>query len=242
MLPYIGGYLSSYALFASLGLFCMMLVIYIRNKIMPFYTYLLFVGTMVVGAVVGSKALFIATQIPDMAMHFSLKYVANKIITSGFVFYGGLLGAVLGCILFAKLHSYVPMQMLNLAAPGYSIFHAFGRIGCFFAGCCYGKEAKWGVAMWEEPEILRIPVQLFESAFLFLMTYFLLKMEKKGERHLFEIYILAYAVFRFFIEFWRGDSIRGVWGVLSTSQWISIFILAFFLTMHCMTMIRRRIR
>lgn len=225
MKPYIGNHISSYALFASIGLFCMMIVIYLRNKTMAFNEYLFFIAFMVLGAALGSKFLFIITQIPDIIAHFSIKYMIHKVITSGFVFYGGVFGAILGCIIFAKIRSYDAITLLNLVAPGYSVFHAFGRMGCFFAGCCYGKEADWGVALWNEPDVLRIPVQLIESAFLLLLTYYLLKMEKRDRNNLFESYLTSYAIFRFFIELLRGDSIRGIWGVFSTSQWVSLFIL-----------------
>ena len=52
---------------------------------------------------------------------------------------------------------------------GFAAFHMFGRIGCFFAGCCYGKEANWGFALENEPEILRIPIQLIESGCIFII-------------------------------------------------------------------------
>ena len=96
MQPYIEIQISSYALFASIGLFCMMMVIYIRNKRLSFKEYLSFIGFMVLGAVIGSKILFVMTQIPDIIAHFSVKYMLHKVITSGFVFYGGMFGAVAG--------------------------------------------------------------------------------------------------------------------------------------------------
>ena len=64
--------------------------------------------------------------------------------------------------------------------------------------------------MWNEPEILRIPVQLIEAIFLLSMTLFLLILEKKGKGNIFEIYLIGYATFRFIIEFWRGDELRGI--------------------------------
>lgn len=168
-----------------------------------------------------------------------MKYMINKIITSGFVFYGGLFGAILGCVIFSKLFKYNVRDMLNFVSPGYSSFHACGRIGCFFAGCCYGKVSTWGFPLWNEPEILRIPVQLIEAIFLLSMTLFLLILEKKGKGNIFEIYLIGYATFRFIIEFWRGDELRGIWICFSTSQWISIIIIISYVTYRVIRICRK---
>ena len=223
MLPYIGNTIPSYSVLAIIGLFSMMLLIYLRNKILTFYEYFILIIFMIIGAALGSKFVFVVTQIPDIIAHFSIKYMIYKIITSGFVFYGGLFGAIAGCVMFSKLKSYDVKVMLNLVTPGYSMFHAFGRIGCFLAGCCYGKQASWGVAMNNESEVLRIPVQLIESVFLFLLTWILIQQEKKN-RNIFILYLVCYAFFRFIIEFYRGDIVRGMWGCFSTSQWVSLLI------------------
>ena len=228
MMPYIANYIPSYGLFGTLGLFSMMMLIYIRKRKIAFFEYLILIGSMVLGAALGSKLLFLITQIPDIIAHFSIGYLFYKIITGGFVFYGGMFGAILGCCIFSRIKKYNVAEILNLVAPGYAIFHVFGRIGCFFAGCCYGKPADWGFALWSEPEVLRIPVQLIESGFLLCLVFILLIREKTGKADLFIIYIISYAVFRFFIEFWRGDTIRGIWWGFSTSQIISLLILVVF--------------
>lgn len=228
MRPYIG-YVSSYGLFASIGLFAMMLITYVRNKKLDFIEFLSLEISMVIGAILGSKLLFIVTQIPDIIEHFTVRYMLEKIVTSGFVFYGGLFGAIFGCIIFSRIKKMDTKEILNFVAPGYAMFHAFGRIGCFFAGCCYGKKASWGFALWDEPGVLRIPIQLIESIFLFGLTVVLLIIERKDKNNIFKIYMLSYAVFRFVIEFWRSDTVRGIWGTFSTSQWVSVFIVTFYI-------------
>ena len=238
MQPYIGG-IPAYGIFSSIGLFCMMMMLYLRNKKLSFREYLFLMASMIIGVGIGSKILFIATQIPDIIANFSMKYMINKIITSGFVFYGGLFGAILGCVIFSKLFKYNVRDMLNFVSPGYSSFHACGRIGCFFAGCCYGKVSTWGFPLWNEPEILRIPVQLIEAIFLPSMTLFLLILEKKGKGNIFEIYLIGYATFRFIIEFWRGDELRGIWICFSTSQWISIIIIISYVTYRVIRICRK---
>lgn len=186
MRPYIGQGIPTYTIFSTMGLFFMMMVIYLRNKIFDFLEYLEFIAILAIGAGIGSKVLFIITQIPDIVEHFSLRYMCYKVVTSGFVFYGGLIGAIEGTILFAHIKQLPKKEVLQLATPGYSIFHAVGRIGCFFAGCCYGKVTSWGFALWNEPGVKRIPVQLIESVYLFILTIILLKNENKWRDKIFE--------------------------------------------------------
>lgn len=177
MRPYIGQGIPTYTIFSTMGLFFMMMVIYLRNKIFDFLEYLEFITILAIGAGIGSKVLFIITQIPDIVEHFSLRYMCYKVVTSGFVFYGGLIGAIEGTILFAHIKQLPKKEVLQLATPGYSIFHAVGRIGCFFAGCCYGKVTSWGFALWNEPGVKRIPVQLIEiKAFVILVIIVMIQM------------------------------------------------------------------
>ena len=122
------------------------------------------------------------------------------------------------------------------------LFHGFGRIGCFFGGCCYGIPSEFGI-LYHSPQlptdqiVTRFPVQLLESGLeflLFFVLYFFLykptgPLQDKVRGHLLEIWLGAYAVIRFLDEFLRGDIIRGVWGPFSTSQWISLAVILFFI-------------
>ncbi len=84
--------------------------------------------------------------------------------------------------------------------------------------------------MAETPEIRRFPVQLLEAIIEFIIFIILLKIEKKRKYNLTIIYLITYAIVRFFDEFLRGDNIRGIWYMgLSTSQYISIVVLLFLL-------------
>lgn len=136
-----------------------------------------------------------------------------RIFDPGFVFYGGLIAALLACvILFAVRKIENPWQLADCAAPALALGLAIGRIGCFFAGCCYGRV----LPGFETP----IPVPLIESLFA-LWCFFYLKSLRS--------FLFSYAIFRFFVEFMRGDEDRGMWfgDFLSTSQIISIlFIVA----------------
>ena len=123
----------------------------------------------------------------------------------GFVFYGFLFPYLL-YFLFKKNNSYNNCWPIALCFA-----HSIGRLGCFFSGCCYG-------------EMLYVSVSLIEGSFLLLLGTLLIKMRNSYDA-LPIFYIFLYSNFRFFIEFYREDDIRGKMGVFSTSQWISIFLI-----------------
>lgn len=147
------------------------------------------------------------------------------------VFYGGLFGAFIGAYLYARSVKINFSDLTDLLTPIAPLFHVFGRIGCFMAGCCYGKESEiFGIAFHcsnSAPNGVKlIPVQLIEAAcnvliFILLLT---LKPERKKRGTALPFYGICYAICRFIIEFFRGDEHRGVF-ILSTSQWISIAVL-----------------
>ncbi len=149
----------------------------------------------------------------------------------GSVFYGGLIGALLALYLYRKKKG-LSRRYTDLGTIGIPLFHVFGRLGCFLSGCCYGIECDFGViyryAPLEEVNgVPRLPVQLFEVVFnlilVIVLIYFFRK--KKYESWLMQIYLYAYPIFRFVIEFFRGDALRGFFWIFSTSQWISIILI-----------------
>jgi phosphatidylglycerol:prolipoprotein diacylglycerol transferase len=149
------------------------------------------------------------------------------------VFYGALIGGVLGVMICARRKKLPFLAYIDLFAPSLVLAHAFGRIGCFMAGCCYGcpTDGFLGVvypANSAAPAgVPLLPTQLFESAFLFILTIVLVWILKK--RRTFGTvtgwYLVLYGVWRFVIEFYRSDD-RGAVGMLSTSQFIGIFMVA----------------
>lgn len=149
---------------------------------------------------------------------------------NGMVFFGGLYGGILGGFIWAKHKKYPIGDFGDLFAVVTPLFHAFGRVGCLFAGCCYGVEASWGVSGRVgdiPPEMTRVPIQLFEAGVLLLIAAFAAVFFVKGKARgsLFPIYMAVYAVARFILEFFRGDEIRGRLWIFSTSQWISLITL-----------------
>jgi phosphatidylglycerol:prolipoprotein diacylglycerol transferase len=121
------------------------------------------------------------------------------------------------------------LAVFNVIAPAIPLFHGFGRIGCLLAGCCYGKELNAPIEILHMIHVERFPVQAIESLFEFVLFVVMLFIDrKKNHTDLLKIYLLSYAVFRFVNEFFRGDEVRGIYMGLSTAQWISLAIVAYY--------------
>ena len=122
---------------------------------------------------------------------------------------------------------------IDLTAAAIPLFHAWGRIGCFLGGCCFGIESSFGFVYHYSPiaeanGVRRLPVALFEAVFNAALSAFLYACfrKKKYRGYLINIYLYAYPVWRFVIEFFRGDAYRGFLWILSTSQWVSLLLIA----------------
>ncbi len=241
MYPYIYIVLPSYAVMAFIGGFLALLFIYFRlgKYKVDFTTFIKTFIMCVIGGYIGSKILFVLTQLPDLIKDFSIRNVFSQIIYSGYVFYGGLFGVICTIYLLTRSDSALRERIIKVTAPAIPLFHGFGRIGCFLAGCCYGRRLNPPIHLGNFAELDRIPVQIMESSYEFLLFFLLLWYERRETSDPLRLYLIAYASFRFFIEFLRGDSVRGIWGVFSTSQWISIFVLLFFTISYCMALKRR---
>jgi phosphatidylglycerol:prolipoprotein diacylglycerol transferase len=164
-----------------------------------------------------------------------------KIWEGGLVFYGGLLLAVMVAIGYMKWHQLPIWRLADLISPLVALGLSFGRIGCFFAGCCYGKETSlpWAIVFKNPNSLARLnaplhPTQLYEAASSMAIFFFLSWIEKRKtyDGQIFSLFLFLYSVARFFIEILRGDP-RGFLfgGLLSTSQAISILLAIFSLFM-----------
>ena len=143
-------------------------------------------------------------------------------------FFGGLLGFLLSYFLMRKTARFSMAQVLRVVPVCIPLGHAIGRIGCFLAGCCHGVETtSWiGVDFPNDGLGKVIPTQLIESIFLFILfTALLLVLLLTKFKYTFLIYLGTYSIFRFVIEFFRGDE-RGKAFTLSPSQiWCIIFLI-----------------
>ncbi len=165
---------------------------------------------------------------------------ADLFTGSGFVFYGSFLLSVPTMLWFFRRHNLPTYKMLDVMAITTCLVHMFGRIGCFLAGCCYGKptDAKWGLTFTDASchasplNTPLIPTQLLEAFYILLVMIFLLflKGRRKFNGQLFLTYLILYAIGRFVMEYFRGDVVRGflINDVVSHSQFIAlcVFIVA----------------
>ena len=178
-------------------------------------------------AFVLSRILFVIALIPSGIIE-SFADIIHYLINGGLVFYGGLFGVMFGIFVVCKFRRRDYSQIINIITPAFPLFHIFGRLGCLLAGCCYGIECTWGVIMHSEPSIIRFPVQFIESLGNIIIFVMLLLVELKFQthKHNLKVYLISYSLFRFVLEFYRADIIRGIWfGGLSTAQCISLIIL-----------------
>lgn len=183
---------------------------------------------------VGAKILYLfVTYTPAEFWALIVSGEFMTVMNGGFVFYGGLIAGVIGALVGTKIAKTKLGVYEPILVPLVPIAHAFGRIGCFMAGCCYGRvtDASHGlVYTWPLSDapvnVPLVPVQLYEAAFCLVLGIVLLCMfRRKLDKFLLPTYLAAYAIERFVIEYWRYDEIRGIFGGLSTSQWISIGML-----------------
>ena len=193
-----------------------------------------------IGVIVGAKILYFITVLPNIIKHSYLIFENPWAVLiygfSGFVFYGGLIGGAIGMIIYCKQFHVALGPVMNVAAPSIPLMHAFGRIGCFLGGCCYGIEYHGPFAVNfpanESAENInafpRFPVQLVEALvefLIFILLFFLVKKNKLKEGQGIGLYLTIYPIARFIFEFLRGDENRGFLWIFSTSQWISLLLL-----------------
>ncbi len=236
-----GNQIPLYGIFFYIGVFLAGIVgvlISKRRNIPKFDIVCSGIYTMI-GAVIGAKLLFLAVSWRDIleymtAYNIPISDIIMSVIKGGFVFYGGLIGGLLGLAVYSCQFKMKFSDFLDIYAVVLPLGHAFGRIGCFFGGCCYGipydgmlshtYEYSAGTTPLGVP---LLPIQLIEAFLLFLLFVGLmcvfLFFDKK--QLCVKLYSICYGVIRFVLEFFRGDTERGGWGLLSTSQWISVAII-----------------
>ncbi len=202
--------------------------------VLDFCTWMILVG------LVGAKVLMVLTEWNDHPDHLSQVFSLSTLMAGG-VFYGGFLAALFFTIWYVRVQKLNFWKLADVLAPGVALAQSVGRLGCFSAGCDYGKPttAPWGVVFTSTfaHEVTGVPLgvhlhpaQLYESITTFAIFGLLLWWfpKKKRDGDVFLAYMGLYAVARFFLEFLRGDEDRGfVFNhLLSTSQFIALLVLA----------------
>lgn len=222
--------IPSYSLAACLGVVLTIVLFHVNKTIMgiSFKEYRRGIQGIFPWCIFGAFALGYVTRIPSFVQEgITFK---DSLLQAGVVYYGGLIGGMLGLLLYTKEKGY---SFYHLADPMSRLLpfgHSIGRVGCFLSGCCYGHQHNGLFSVHYPVDGVYInvyPVQLFEAATEMLIGVVLLSIRFRHEGNYTRLYLTLYAVTRFLLEFIRGDSIRGIWFGLSTSQWISIAILLF---------------
>jgi phosphatidylglycerol---prolipoprotein diacylglyceryl transferase len=192
----------------------------------------------IISGILGGKLLYLITDIKLIIQDPSML----KDIGSGFVIYGAIIGGGLAVFIYCRRKKWSVPRVFDLVIPAIPLAQGFGRIGCFLAGCCYGKETilRIGVEFKNSPfapsGVHLHPTQIYSFIFDFCLAFFLLWYDRKERKdgRVFSLYVMFYSIGRFFVEFLRDDP-RGSVGVFSTSQFISIFTLIigiFFFNIH----------
>jgi phosphatidylglycerol:prolipoprotein diacylglycerol transferase len=183
-------------------------------------------------AIIGSRLFFVLIE---YKYFLSRPFEIFKIWEGGLVFYGGLLAVIPVVFIYFKKHSLPSYKILDVFAPSFALGHAIGRIGCFSAGCCFGKptELPWGV-IFSHPDTMAItgislhPTQLYESAaeFGIFITLMVMRKNRRFKGQIIWMYVLLYSVARFIIELFRGDPDRGfIYNDFSIAQGISVILI-----------------
>lgn len=169
---------------------------------------------------VGAKILFYWTSSVDQNLLSQISFWTG----GGLVFYGGFLASLIFLLIYKMTFKDFNWERLKPLFPALAIGHGIGRVGCFLAGCCYGRPTKmfWGIYLHGH---YRHPTQLLEATGLLGLGYFLIKLKHHAGHVLLAYYFVMYSILRICIEFLRGDEVRGRWMGYSPSQWISITLL-----------------
>jgi phosphatidylglycerol---prolipoprotein diacylglyceryl transferase len=191
---------------------------------------------LLIAGLVGAKVLLVAV---DWRFYLRNTRELWSIFQSGGVFYGGLLGGILVAAFYVWRYKLPGWATADVLAPGVVIGQAIGRLGCFAAGCCFGKPATvpWAVTFTDVYAARQVgtpmdtalhPTQIYESLACFVIFFFLLWLAPRKSFHgqVALSYAVLYSSFRFAVEFFRGDPDRGsvFGGLLSTSQLIAIVL------------------
>ncbi|MBR3627965.1 MAG: prolipoprotein diacylglyceryl transferase [Elusimicrobia bacterium] len=216
----------TYGVLVALGFFIGMqyIVRYSKNiiskqQIYDFLFYVILVG------IIGARIFYVFL---DMSYYLSHPLEIIQVWKGGLVYYGGFAAVLIFAFFYCKYKKFNIVKLVDIFAPALALGHFFGRIGCFFSGCCYGKNTDCFLAIAHKH-----PTQLYEALgnliIFFILNKFLQQKHKDG--YVFVLYMLLYSILRFGVEFFRGDD-RGIFFFgLSPAQNISIIIFMIAMTL-----------
>lgn len=243
--------LTTYALcmFLGAGLAIGLAILLARHRGLPRYD--VFAGGLIAfaGGLVGAKLFYLLLNGPEIVRQLGFRALLGS---GGFVWYGGFVGGVLGLVLYARGYKLSLLAFVDVAAPAAALGQAFGRVGCFTAGCCYGKVAPPGYPLAVRfppgaiapPGIPLYPVQLFEAAGLLVLAALLAVLVVRARRlplgGVAWSYMVLYAILRIWTESLRMDDRGPFIGPLSPSQAIAAVVLVLAVVLLALHLRRRR--
>lgn len=197
-----------------------------KQQVYDFIFYVILTG------IIGARLLYVLI---NFSYYASKPVEILQIWKGGLVYYGGFFCVLIYAYFYCRNKKIDIFKLIDVFSPALALGHFFGRIGCFFSGCCYGKSTDCVLAVSG-----RHPTQLYEAAgnlIIFFVLNKILKSEhKKG--YVFVWYMFLYSILRFIIEFFRGDD-RGTFFLgMSPAQNISLVI---FLT-AALLLLKKKVR
>jgi phosphatidylglycerol:prolipoprotein diacylglycerol transferase len=171
---------------------------------------------LIIGGIIGARILYIFTFWREQFAENPFPEIF-MIQHGGLVYYGGLIGASLGCILYARVRKVPLWKLADVMAPSIALGYVFGRIGCLMNGCCYGRACSmpWAIRFPVKHATHPLgmeatpvhPTQIYDSLLslgLYLGLAWLYR-RKKFDGQVFAVYLVCYALTRSFVEYFRGD-------------------------------------
>ena len=183
--------------------------------------------------IVGAKVLMILMS-PDYRAHPSQIFTLATLQSAG-IFYGGLIAAIAAALWYMQRHHLPFLRTADQFAPGVALGHGIGRLGCFAAGCCWGKPASlpWAVTFTNpdsvmSPDRLGVPLhptQIYEALSEWIvcgiLVLFIVRRHRDGQ--VLGLYLFLYGIARLIIEFYREHDSSNPLGLgLSLEQWIAL--------------------
>lgn len=189
---------------------------------------------LIIGAILGARTLYVVSYWQEQFAGHSMMEIF-KVWHGGLVYYGGLIGATAGGVLYARLKKIPLWKLADVIAPSIALGYVFGRIGCLMNGCCYGRECHlpWAITF-PDTSVLAPhgvplhPTQIYDSLLNLILYGCLawLYRHKRFDGQVFAVYLVAYAILRSVVEFFRGDYPQHYLGGWATpAQVVSIVIL-----------------
>lgn len=187
-----------------------------------------------IAGIIGAKLAMFLFDLPSYLADPGQIFTLETLQAAG-VWHGGFILALIVAVLYMRKQRLPALRTMDVFAPGVILGQGIGRIGCFAAGCCWGKQCNlpWGVRFRSDfaaPVPLNVtlhPAQLYECAadliiFGLLYRYFL-RPHRSG--NVIALYLVLYSIARFIIEFFRYHE-QGLFGPFSITQWLALGLLA----------------